>query len=717
MDAKLQQLIAFHLTGRRGASLQPLGTRLRPALFARFGDLTALRYDYPLLLAADATPEQSLVSLSRLVDAAVAALDNNPERDRIARHGYRLERELRCALSTGGGDFSKLWISAAARLSRDGESGVADSANRLWTAFLASGELVSVDRALPAKAITHLWRAAASLRARAFRARAERLLQKLRDILAAELVGSATGRTADRLQASVGSAFADSFDFDSMSRILTKSKPAVSLAPARRKRVEHLISVFETQRFYALGGNGHDTYSFAFTSCTEALKAYQARHAQAVELVKALAIAELETAGDYREATHDALFESFGSNGLDARQLALLPDYLVCLEAKSLDGAETARVVELLSAGVPMKVLVQTDDLLEPSAVDEGHVAIGLRARQLVHTAIGLSDVYVVQVAASHIFQMRDRLLSGLNHAGPALFSIFSGVGGRTADTPAYLVAAAAMESRVFPSLVYDPAAGDSWTSRLSVADNPACADDWPSHPFAYEEDHLQAQSEQLALTPADFMSLDERFESHFAIVPRTDWSNALTSVVAAVDALGDAIPTKVPTLTLVDAENRLQRAVVDDRILQESRRCRAMWRSLRELGTASKVPSPGTQLSPSVAPAVAVPASPPPTTKPAPTAKQPTSPPPPAATTNGDMPYIETPRCTSCNECVQRNSRMFAYNENKQAYIADPDAGTFRQLVEAAEGCQMSIIHPGKPRNPKEPGLEELLTRAASFA
>mgnify|MGYP000064395875 CR=1 FL=1 len=29
----------------------------------------------------------------------------------------------------------------------------------------------------------------------------------------------------------------------------------------------------------------------------------------------------------------------------------------------------------------------------------------------------------------------------------------------------------------------------------------------------------------------------------------------------------------------------------------------------------------------------------------------------------------------------------MFAYNENKQAYIANPDAGTYAQLVEAAVG------------------------------
>ncbi|MEJ2523777.1 MAG: hypothetical protein P8080_13060 [Gammaproteobacteria bacterium] len=38
------------------------------------------------------------------------------------------------------------------------------------------------------------------------------------------------------------------------------------------------------------------------------------------------------------------------------------------------------------------------------------------------------------------------------------------------------------------------------------------------------------------------------------------------------------------------------------------------------------------------------------------------------------------------------------------------------RQLAEAAESCQLSIIHPGKPWNPDEPGLEELVERAQPF-
>ncbi|MBK8741882.1 MAG: ferredoxin [Betaproteobacteria bacterium] len=87
-----------------------------------------------------------------------------------------------------------------------------------------------------------------------------------------------------------------------------------------------------------------------------------------------------------------------------------------------------------------------------------------------------------------------------------------------------------------------------------------------------------------------------------------------------------------------------------------------------------------------------------------------------PEAEHSPDEAWIDTPRCSTCNECTQLNGKMFAYNGNMQAYIADLNAGTYAQLVEAAESCQVSIIHPGKPRNPNEPGIDALLKRAEAF-
>jgi len=78
--------------------------------------------------------------------------------------------------------------------------------------------------------------------------------------------------------------------------------------------------------------------------------------------------------------------------------------------------------------------------------------------------------------------------------------------------------------------------------------------------------------------------------------------------------------------------------------------------------------------------------------------------------------PYIETERCTTCNECTDLNPRMFAYDENKQAYFKDARAGTFREMVLAAEKCPAELIHPGTPLNPKEKDLAKWVERARPF-
>lgn len=77
---------------------------------------------------------------------------------------------------------------------------------------------------------------------------------------------------------------------------------------------------------------------------------------------------------------------------------------------------------------------------------------------------------------------------------------------------------------------------------------------------------------------------------------------------------------------------------------------------------------------------------------------------------------YIDSARCTSCNECMNLNKKLFAYNADKQAYIKDASAGTFQQLVTAAERCPVSIIHPGTPLNPKEKDLDKWVKRAGKF-
>jgi len=78
--------------------------------------------------------------------------------------------------------------------------------------------------------------------------------------------------------------------------------------------------------------------------------------------------------------------------------------------------------------------------------------------------------------------------------------------------------------------------------------------------------------------------------------------------------------------------------------------------------------------------------------------------------------PYIETARCTTCDECTDINNKLFKYDDKKQAYIADPRAGTFAEIVRAAEKCPAAIIHPGTPLNKKEKDLAKWVKRAEPF-
>jgi pyruvate-ferredoxin/flavodoxin oxidoreductase len=91
------------------------------------------------------------------------------------------------------------------------------------------------------------------------------------------------------------------------------------------------------------------------------------------------------------------------------------------------------------------------------------------------------------------------------------------------------------------------------------------------------------------------------------------------------------------------------------------------------------------------------------------------------AVAVDGDEPlvleaYIDSARCTTCNECTNLSKKIFAYNADKQAYVKDAHAGTYQQLVTAAERCPVSIIHPGTPLNPKEKDLEKWVKRGAKF-
>ena len=76
----------------------------------------------------------------------------------------------------------------------------------------------------------------------------------------------------------------------------------------------------------------------------------------------------------------------------------------------------------------------------------------------------------------------------------------------------------------------------------------------------------------------------------------------------------------------------------------------------------------------------------------------------------------METFKCTTCNECIEKYPHIFKYNEDKQAYIHDFKKAKFSEIVMAAEECPANCIHPGEPLNKNEADLEEFIQRAVKY-
>ena len=713
MGPELQAHVAFHLTGRRmGAGLQAAeGLQLRPGLLARFGDLAQLRHDFPLVLVAGRAEESGIRSLSEIVNDILQAIaPRGIEGEATRRHVLRLERELRALAASGeSGLLSRLWDLAAKQAGAPGDAALADSLNRARAALAVDGEVVDCTDGLPWHLVTHAWKALQRHKAGRRALELQRLSVRLSDILQADFVRSRAGTSAARLRASVGTGMEDAFDFQAMSATLAPVAGKDPLPDSRRRRVQNALTVLVAHQSATPpdAGGPDELEACAFGNCRDALAAFQDRLPKLIELVKAMVIAELEIEGRYVEATHDPFFAEFDESSVGAGDLRLFPDYLVRIGSEGLQSPENAGLMEILASGMPIKVVVQVSDVLEEPAL-RAHLGPVATAAQLGRMAMGLGSAWVLQTCGSRLYQARSSIFAGLAHTGPALFSVFSGSAHGAGTLPPYLLAAAALESRAFPEFTYDPAAGPDWATRFSLEGNPQHGADWPAHEFSYEDETHQRVTERVVFTFVDFLACDPRHARHFALVPRADWNENLIPVGNGLARDPPAVAGRIPYLYLVDEDHVLRRALADEKLLAAARRCLESWHGLQELAGVRGLRA---RSVPAAAPAVAaVPAPAPEAAAARPMAEE------AAAERPSDDAYIDTPRCTTCNECTNLNNRMFAYDANKQAYIADINAGTYRQLVEAAESCQVAIIHPGKPRNPDEPDIAELLKRAEPF-
>jgi hypothetical protein len=706
---------------------------LIPALLGRHRSLIKLRYDFPVVLVAGDSTRQIQSLKSVINDLLQRTAPQGIPGERMRRDLMRLEAEIRRTVADGTrGRLSELWERAARDLLERADKAerelVEDHLRRAREALEVDGELIDCDAETPGRISTHIWRQAESIRARTALNRISQLRLRLGQILEADFINSEEGHAPGHLKAMIGPAYEESFDFSKLSKVLNKALPRSGLPEARRQRIDRTLEVMRTQKFFPTINVVDDSHEFVFKTITEALSAWEERLGEMVELVKAIQIAELEINNRYQESKYDSWFAQFDSSRLGNGDYALFPSYLVIMDEKRFSDAEKARLIEVLSSNKPFNIITRHRNLFAGAKSPNPTESNGWLS-QLGPLAASLGTASVVQAASSSMYKVAGDLQEAISWGGPSLVSIYTGKSSNNSGLPPYLTAAVATQSRVFPTFTYLPGVGPEQADRFHVMANPQPESDWPVDRFSWHDNELQVSVVDLPFTPAEFLACDRSWSKYFARIPDSVSEETLCPLPEWLGLDKLARRRKRPFILMVDAENRVIRIMVRDKVLATLPRIQAAWRSLQELGglgnsharrlldrerliwedakqqeidelRATLGAEPTTAVAPAEAP-VAIES----------TASVETAAAPPS-----EEPWIETPRCTTCNECTNRNSRMFAYNGNKQAYIKDAAAGTYKDLVEAAEHCQVAIIHPGKPKNPDEAGLGDLVKRAEPF-
>ncbi len=111
------------------------------------------------------------------------------------------------------------------------------------------------------------------------------------------------------------------------------------------------------------------------------------------------------------------------------------------------------------------------------------------RRKELAQIAMMHPNVYVAQTTAAHMNHFYRAIMEANEFPGPAVISVYTtcqpehGV----ADFESQQRARAAVDSRAFPLLVYDPRKGDTMRERLSLKGNPNVKGDWYIDPKTKE--------------------------------------------------------------------------------------------------------------------------------------------------------------------------------------------------------------------------------------
>jgi pyruvate-ferredoxin/flavodoxin oxidoreductase len=465
-----------------------------------------------------------------------------------------------------------------------------------------------------------------------------------------------------------------------------------------------------------------------------AMGVFEGHMAKMVEGFKAVRQVEMELASGYVPEDSDKFFAHFNWEQLSDEEFHLCPPVVAIGGDGAMFDIGFQNLSRALMSGKPIKVFIVDTQVYSNTGGQActsgfiGQVADmspygasqhGKSESRKEISLIGMAHrtSFILQGSLSNTTHLLEGFIDGLNSRRPALFNVYAvcppehGVG----DNSAVAQSKMAVESRAFPLFRFDPDAGITFSECVTLEGNPSLDFDWPEYKLDYKDEAGDQQSMILPMTFADFALTEGRFAKQFKKAPADTWNDDMVLLGDFLQMSEDERDGKFPFIWSVDKKNQLIRVLVSKEMVLSCEERMQFWKQLKDVaGVGRAVGNEETianrvrqELIQMLSSGMSGTASSSPTTVAVPAASN---------AADYEAVFIDTPECTACDECMNLNPKIFAYNDQKKAVILDPKAGTFLDIVKAAEKCTAGVIHPGTPWDSGEANLDKLKARAAKF-
>ncbi len=477
-----------------------------------------------------------------------------------------------------------------------------------------------------------------------------------------------------------------------------------------------------------------------------AMGLFEGHMAKMAEGFKAVRMAELELAGKYNDAEHKVYFKRFNWEEFTDDEFHLCPPVVSVGGDGAMYDIGFQNLSRMMMSGVPIKVMIvdtqvysntggqactsgfvsQISDMAPFGKAWKGKKEI---RKEMSLIAAAHRTSYVLQSAFSHPSHLLEGYIEGLNSRRPAIFNIYAvcppehGIADDSADRQSKL----AVESRAYPLFKFDPDKGTTFDECIELDGNPSMSQDWPRYKLDYLDKNGKEQQLDVPLTFVDFAATEGRFRKHFRNIPEDKWTDEMIPVDEFLNLDKDEQMTAHPYIWTVNAKQQLMRTQVSKELAYSALERRDFWRQLKSISgydyttdkeaiikqtrqelaqnlsnsllsmTGGNNGSAMNFLADSGDTSVASTGG-------------------NGAASDHEPVWVESPECTACDDCILINPDIFKYNDEKLAVIANPQAGSYKDIVKAAEKCPAECIHPGTPFNSGESGLDKLVKRAEKY-